>query len=102
MRYTNERDICQAALHIAAGASNLRGVTNTMTDMVTWLHAQWSEESGYLGNLYPDCHPAVRLCMSQLGVITGASPTGDVEGFTEAYDYCKVVVSRATSATRRQ
>lgn len=88
MRYTSERMICKDALSILNGACNPRGVMHSMIEMVEWLHDAWTEEGGYLGGFHPNHHPAIRLCMSQLLVITGAQPSGDVEDFHSGYKYC--------------
>ena len=87
---TGEPGICRDALAIVdGGASNLRGVANAMIDMVNWLQDAYTPVGGYPGDVHPDKHPAVRLCMSQMGVVSGASPSGDVAGFEEATRYCR-------------
>lgn len=94
MRYESEQHVCKDALFIVdPGACNARAVLAAMVEMMDWLRAAPAGAWEHGGE--PATHPAIRLCMSQLGVLTGTSPCGDIEGFTEVYDYCKRMVPDA-------
>jgi hypothetical protein len=86
MEIQSEKDIYEAGLQIADGASNPIGISRTLYLCTSYLSSQ-KKDTRYIKE-----HPGIRLIVAQLNSICGLGGVNADSVWSQAYYSCKEIV----------